>query len=290
MRSEPRSPVERLKDTVSKMCLYTGSPLGSESMSPQPSPKKRPSLPDVGDFAREKVETVVVKKLDLESRTEAQGQETSTDSDTLHNGTKTCRTAMHCLKKNNVGVDENDVKTEGLDSRTQSVRTSLSGETVKTTDNQFPLRQPELDSNRANSDTKIILLKPAAEVAQHLKIAAETEDVDGPSPPSCIQTAVSHHDQDCHTNPTRPLPVWTSKSSFTQCCITVTGWEGEDVSSCSPNIADSPLASADPPVQTCKESFHEGNSQYLNAPQQQKLGPVSSNLQQVNSFELEEVC
>ncbi|KAF3690058.1 Protein TESPA1 Thymocyte-expressed positive selection-associated protein 1 [Channa argus] len=47
VRSEPRSPVERLKDTVSKMCLYTGSPRGSDSSSPQTSPRKRASLPDV---------------------------------------------------------------------------------------------------------------------------------------------------------------------------------------------------------------------------------------------------
>ncbi|XP_069390915.1 protein TESPA1 isoform X2 [Paralichthys olivaceus] len=50
IRSEPRSPVERLKDTVSKMCLYTGSPRGSDSTSPQPSPRKRSSLPDVVDM------------------------------------------------------------------------------------------------------------------------------------------------------------------------------------------------------------------------------------------------
>ncbi|KAI4902109.1 hypothetical protein NFI96_013191, partial [Prochilodus magdalenae] len=46
IRSEPRSPVERLKDTVSKMCLYTGS-RGSDSASPSSSPRKRNSLPDV---------------------------------------------------------------------------------------------------------------------------------------------------------------------------------------------------------------------------------------------------
>ncbi|XP_007253433.3 protein ITPRID2 [Astyanax mexicanus] len=46
IRSEPRSPVERLKDTVSKMCLYTGS-RGSDSTSPNNSPRKRNSLPDV---------------------------------------------------------------------------------------------------------------------------------------------------------------------------------------------------------------------------------------------------
>lgn len=46
IRNEPRSPVERLKDTVSKMCLYTGS-RGSDSVSPNSSPRKRNSLPDV---------------------------------------------------------------------------------------------------------------------------------------------------------------------------------------------------------------------------------------------------
>lgn len=42
VRSEPRSPVERLKDTISKMCLYTGS-RGSDSTPPNNSPRKRKS-------------------------------------------------------------------------------------------------------------------------------------------------------------------------------------------------------------------------------------------------------
>ncbi|KAG7244811.1 hypothetical protein INR49_029830 [Caranx melampygus] len=65
VRSEPRSPVERLKDTVSKMCLYTGSPRGSDSTSPQPSPRKRSSLPDVVDIVLVKVKTAASKKLEL---------------------------------------------------------------------------------------------------------------------------------------------------------------------------------------------------------------------------------
>ncbi|KAF5905659.1 protein TESPA1 isoform X1, partial [Clarias magur] len=47
IRTEPRSPVERLKDTVSKMCLYTR---GSDSTSPHYSPRKRNSLPDVAEM------------------------------------------------------------------------------------------------------------------------------------------------------------------------------------------------------------------------------------------------
>lgn len=46
VRSEPRSPVERLKDTVSKMCLYAGSRT-SESTSPHSSPRKRASVPEI---------------------------------------------------------------------------------------------------------------------------------------------------------------------------------------------------------------------------------------------------
>ncbi|XP_015199682.1 protein TESPA1 [Lepisosteus oculatus] len=51
VRSEPRSPVDRLKDTVSKMCLYTGSrDLASPGPSPRASPRKRSSLPNVVEF------------------------------------------------------------------------------------------------------------------------------------------------------------------------------------------------------------------------------------------------
>nr|XP_023651189.1 protein TESPA1 isoform X1 [Paramormyrops kingsleyae]XP_023651190.1 protein TESPA1 isoform X1 [Paramormyrops kingsleyae]XP_023651191.1 protein TESPA1 isoform X1 [Paramormyrops kingsleyae]XP_023651192.1 protein TESPA1 isoform X1 [Paramormyrops kingsleyae]XP_023651193.1 protein TESPA1 isoform X1 [Paramormyrops kingsleyae] len=51
-RSEPKSPVERLKDTVSKMCLYTGSSLRSPEAT---SVCKRPSLPDVIEAVLERV-------------------------------------------------------------------------------------------------------------------------------------------------------------------------------------------------------------------------------------------
>ncbi|XP_076123561.1 uncharacterized protein tespa1 isoform X1 [Alosa pseudoharengus] len=46
VRSEPRSPVERLKDTVSKMCLFAGSRT-SDSTSPHNSPRKRGSIPEI---------------------------------------------------------------------------------------------------------------------------------------------------------------------------------------------------------------------------------------------------
>ncbi|XP_054640855.1 protein TESPA1 isoform X3 [Dunckerocampus dactyliophorus] len=62
VHSEPRSPADRLKDTVSKMCLYTGSPRGSDSTSPLPSPR-RSSLPV--DLFPDPIQTEANKRLEL---------------------------------------------------------------------------------------------------------------------------------------------------------------------------------------------------------------------------------
>ncbi|XP_021464801.2 uncharacterized protein LOC110527686 [Oncorhynchus mykiss] len=74
--SEPRSPVERFKDTVSKMCLYTSSggstQLGSDSACHGPgfssgpgsglSPKKRSSLPDLVGLVLENAKAEAVSR------------------------------------------------------------------------------------------------------------------------------------------------------------------------------------------------------------------------------------
>jgi len=49
-RSEPRSPVARLKETVARMCLYTG---GARRASERDSERKRHSLPEVVDIVLE---------------------------------------------------------------------------------------------------------------------------------------------------------------------------------------------------------------------------------------------
>nr|XP_046239213.1 protein ITPRID2 isoform X2 [Scatophagus argus] len=334
VRSEPRSPVERLKDTVSKMCLYTGSPRGSDSTSPQPSPKKRSSLPDVVDIVLDNVKTGVSKKLDLgdynrrnsavcvrlvtggdkscDGGKEERPEQTTMDTETLHNVIKVCHREMLGSKQtDDVDADENSIKAVGLDSRTHSVRTSLassvSGETVIEADHQFLSCQPELSSCSTQSDTAH--LKPVAKVTFDLicprivesvhqtpfcthspktytAVCCETVPSDRPSPGSQMQTAASEPDENSHTGATRSLPVMASTGSFAQCYITVTGWEEQDVSSCSLNTPDSSHTST---VQTSEESFNEGKSQYLNPLANQNLGQVSNNLQQVNSFELEEV-
>lgn len=356
VRSEPRSPVERLKDTVSKMCLYTGSPRGSDSTSPQPSPRKRSSLPDVVDIVLDKVKTGVTKRLDLgeynrsnsavdvrlvmdddkscNSGKVEQTQKTVANADTLQNGDKMSHEEMQGSKQtDNVDAVENSATPADLDSRAHSVRTSvassLSGETVIEIDHQFLSCQPELDSSSTQSGTRTAHLKPVAKVTYDLicpqivesahqapfcvhspktdtsaPICSETQRIDRSCPGSHEphkQTAISEPDQYSHTGDVassgeagqlgapRSLPVLASDSSYTQCCITVTGWEGDDVSSCSLNAPDSSHTSTVPPVQTCEESFNEGKSLYLNLLTHQGPGLLSSNLQQVNSFELEEV-
>ncbi|KAM9361312.1 uncharacterized protein tespa1 [Symphorus nematophorus] len=317
VRSEPRSPVERLKDTVSKMCLYTGSPRGSDSTSPQASPSKRSSLPDVVDIVWEKVKTGVNKKLDLgeynrsnsvvdvrqvtdgDKSCDSGKEKAMVDKDTLQNVNKVCQKETQGSKQT-----DNDP-----DSRTHSVRasvaSSLSGETVIETDHQFPLCQPEPESCSSQSDTRTAHVKPVAKVTYDLicpqivesihqapfspktntPICSETKCTDRSFPGPHLQT-ISEPEKDSHIGASTSLPVLAPDGSFTQCCITVTGWEREDISSCSPNAPDSSHTSATPPVQTCEESFNEEKSRYLNPPTHQALG---HNLQQVNSFELEEV-
>lgn len=249
VRSEPRSPVERLKDTVSKMCLYTGSPRGSDSTSPQPSPKKRPSLPDVVDVVLEKVKTRVTKKLELEGKS---GTDPAVDKEL----------------KDGEHVDELD---SGSQNVWASVSSSLSGETVIEADQVI---RPELDARTAElsrvAEITHDLICPQVsgsgcressctgtqKTSTFLPARSGTEHTDRSQPSPSVQAAVPEPDEDSHT--TRSLPI----SSPSQCSITVSGWDGDDAP----------------------------NSSHLGLPAtHQGLSPVTVNLQQANSFELEEV-
>lgn len=248
IRSEPRSPVERLKDTVSKMCLYTGSPRGSESTSPQSSPKKRCSLSDVGDFAREKVQPGVVKNLRLgESiRNNSTADVRSVASDNLHIGSKTC-----CIKNKNAVVDGNYSRAVSVDNKTQGSRTSLSLETADRADTGTPVAT-------AAPEDALCCCRPKPNTASHI----------------CCEAGHGH------------APVQISR---TTCCMTVTGWVGEDIKSCSPYAGGSHHASTVPASKTGEESLHERDIRYLTPLIHQSQDSISSNLKHVNSFELEEV-
>ncbi|XP_022603999.1 protein TESPA1-like isoform X1 [Seriola dumerili] len=347
VRSEPRSPVERLKDTVSKMCLYTGSPRGSDSTSPQPSPRKRSSLPDVVDIVLVKAKTGASKKLELGEYTrsnsavdvrlvtdddkscnrwrEEQTQQTVVDTDILQNGNKICHNDMHSSKQtDNDDADKNSVRPTDTDSRTHSLRTSLastlSGDTVIETDHHFLSCQAEQISYSTQSDTRRAELKPVAKVtydricpqivesvhqapfcSQHTHspkantlplICSETESPGSHKPR--VQSPISGPDvafsgEARLADTSGPLPVLASNANHTHYCITVTGWEGDDASSCSLNTPDSSHTSTVPPVQTCEEYLNRGKSQYLNPLTHRGLGDFSSNVKQANSFDLEEL-
>ncbi|KAI4827677.1 hypothetical protein KUCAC02_031056 [Chaenocephalus aceratus] len=324
IRSEVRSPVERLKDTVSKMCLYTGSPRGSDSTSPQPSPRKRASLPDVVGIVLEKHKSGATKKLDLgdydrsnldvrlfmdgdtscDSGKDALTQQSMEDEDILHNGNATCHKMQGCKQTDNVDADENSVRAADLDSRTHSVTSlasSVSGETVIET---------ELDSCASQGETGTADLKPVAKMTYDLICPQIVESVHQ-APFCCHQTIIpktntcissekvsidGSHEPDIQISIPEPdtkqtrapgsLPVLAPYGDPTQCCITVTGWEGGGVSPHSSNAIDAGHASTVMPLQKCEESFIKGRSRYLT---RHILGHDSKPLQQVNSFELEEV-
>ncbi|XP_054473819.1 protein ITPRID2 [Anoplopoma fimbria] len=325
VRSEPRSPVERLKDTVSKMCLYTGSPRGSDSTSPQPSPRKTPSLPDVVDIVLESVKTGASKKLDLgvkdksksavdvrmvtigekscDGGKEEQTQQTVADKDNLQNGnTVRIEEIQGSKQTDNVDPNKNRVKPGDLYGRTHSEGTSLasslSGETVTETDHQFISTQ---------SDTRTADPKPVAKV---------TYDLICPQIVESVHQALfcCHHTRSAKTNTLPPISSETgnrdrscpgSHKHDAQTTISESDAGQLDASRSLPGLASNSSSaqccitvtgwerdddsSTVPPVQACEESFNGGKSRYLNPKTHQVLRHDSNNLQPVNSFELEEV-
>lgn len=280
VRSEPRSPVERLKDTVSKMCLYTGSPRGSDSTSPQPSPKKRPSLPDVVDVVLEKVKTRVTKKLELEGKT---GTDPGVDMKLMASHGANTETG-----KSGERVDELD---SGSRTVWASVSSSLSGETVIEADQLF---KPELDARTAEpsrvDEITHDLICPQVSGSRHsessctgnpkpsasLPARSGTEHTDRSELSPCVQAAVPEPDEDSHT--TGSLPV----SSPSQCSITVRGGDGDGAPPS--NAPDSGYLGL-----PLRGSCEGGQSLLPNPAMHQGLSPVTVNLQQASSFELEEV-
>lgn len=181
VRSEPRSPVERLKDTVNKMCLYTGSPRCSDSTSPHPSPRKGSSLTDVVDVVI-KTKTETAKKLDMGEHADSKVDFRSitdcglmdvaiTDPDVHQREINNHKGMFHGKQTDNVEIGENCVQQTDFDDSPHSVRTSLdsslSGETVITED-LLPSRQLKKDSCSTESNTRTAEINPAARVTYDL--------------------------------------------------------------------------------------------------------------------------
>ncbi|KAG7493539.1 TESPA1 [Solea senegalensis] len=315
IRSEPRSPVERLKDTVSKMCLYTGSPRGSDSTSPQPSPRKRSSLPDVVDLLLVKAKTGGGKKLDFEEyKRSSVSQLGSNDGKSCNRGEEEithpnmedtgnlqhANKGMHS-SKHSADAAENIIHRTHNESRT-SVDSSVSGETViQPSDHFFSCH----DTNSPQSDTRTTAeIKPVARVTHDLICPQIAEKVHQASfctqhtdtDTSCasknkphIQVPISCSGDITSTAESRSLPVLAQSGTYTHYCITVTGWEGDNTSASLLNTRDSSNTLSLPPVHAGEEPLNEGKTSYLTPVTPQGLGFLSNNLQQVNSFELEEV-
>ncbi|XP_074532389.1 protein TESPA1 [Halichoeres trimaculatus] len=328
IRSEPRSPVERLKDTVSKMCLYTGSPRGSDSTSPQPSPRKRSSLPDVMEVVLDQVKSGVTKKLDLGecSRSDStvdvqrvkgadeacceekeQMQHTAVDRKTLDHENKCCQ-EMQGSKE----TDINSIKAADLVRRTQCDRTSLasslSGETVIETDHQIL-------SCSAQSDTNTAHLGPVSKVAYDLicpeivenvhqapfsthslkrntvpPVCPKTESKDRPRPGS--KEAIAEHAEESG-DVVRTLDACKS--------LPISAFDGSQTKCCI-TVTGWEEEDADSCPSNAAESCHILAVQPVQTCRetfikeksqylkpQQGHGLVTSTLPQVNSFELEEV-
>lgn len=347
LRSEPRSPVERLKDTVSKMCLYTGSPRGSDSTSPQASPRKRASLPDVvgavlkaksgasknlelGEYSRSNSDVDVRLLADGDTACNGVKKEqtqTVVVTDILQNGS--CQMDMKSNKQmSNVDAYDINVTPGDSESRTHSIRTSLasslSGETVIET-------QLQLESCFTQRDSRTAELKPAAKITYDLICPQIFESVlkapfccqhthslkTNTLPPMCsdtggtetspwshtcnIQNPVSEPAEDSETaavassqeatqvDPFTLLYVPVVSGPHTHYCITVTGAREDQFPPCSLKTPDSRPSSMVPPVQTCEEPFNDGTGCYLKPLTNRSLLHFSTSLQQVNSFELEEV-
>ncbi|XP_007548896.1 sperm-specific antigen 2 [Poecilia formosa] len=314
VRSEPRSPVERLKDTVNKMCLYTGSPRGSDSTSPQPSPRKRSSLPDVVDVML-KFKTGSAKKLDLGEHDRCGSCEDFrllSDGGDIAQVKQTVEDTDICKEEtpNNEEADNADNVRQEYCERT-SLESSLSRETVIETETLLATNRSELDSCLTQRDTRTpaakvsydLICPPIVERVHQASFCCQnqnrflhisgTESRDRLSSP--VQTPTSEPNEDLHSESNRkslqvdgsgsPL-VLEPRDSNAHCCITVTGFEDEDASSSSMNSCHaSPGLSKRTPAELC----NEGEGQYLNPLTHPGLGKFSSNRQQVNSFELEEV-
>ncbi|CAG5979446.1 unnamed protein product [Menidia menidia] len=245
IRSEPRSPVERLKDTVNKMCLYTGSPRGSDSTSPQASPRKRSSLPDVVDIVL-KVNTGPKKKLDLGGHARSnsdvdvrliaggeqmeQTQQTGASSDVHRSGDKAGQRKLKDEKQSDSGcIGEPSARGTNLDGNSvrTSLTSSLSGDTV--VDTEDPLRSHQLESapRSTQRDTKTAEPNPVAMVTYD-RICPQIVESVHQAPFFCLNKHDTNSSEICSVAESIEKSCFASQKQCTQ--ILISGPK-EDVSS-----------------------------------------------------------
>ncbi|XP_028302853.1 uncharacterized protein tespa1 isoform X2 [Gouania willdenowi] len=286
-RHEPRSPVERLKDTVNKMCLYT-SPRVSESTSPQPSPRKECCSPEVVDFPLAfRPEAEKKRNLgELYLNISAGDVELAEDSHLSDIQTKKWMMQDSIIAGHQV-ISENLVRQSNLDNMVESVRTfgNFSSEkNLMSTEQYFSSRTAELKPvTKVASD--LFFSQRASICCQNTHILSGIPSEAGSKDTSCPACPFQHNGDECRTEgaPTREAAlVDSSELSFDLqrynsrdplCTITVSDWEGDSMNA----------------SQRCEVELLEVEGQYLLPLAHQDQGHVSKSMQQVPSFEMEEV-
>uniref|UniRef100_A0A8C6T7F3 ITPR-interacting domain-containing protein n=1 Tax=Neogobius melanostomus TaxID=47308 RepID=A0A8C6T7F3_9GOBI len=288
IRSDPRSPVDKLKDTVSKMCLYTGS--NRESDSPLPSPSNNVGFPEIVDIVLEKPRHV--KKLNIgqgdlnavmdvctddqgyfninttEHLTSAAGEEANqtgnTNNELAHNeeadiiqteecNNETCRTYISSL----LPEPESSVCAGGPKPLVKASFEHICPQIVECV-HQAPFDfqyEHSKTGDVESAGTEIVRDTLCLKSLQAKRPVSSSSESTGP--------AVNQDDT------SQPRPSSVVNSTQICCCITVK------------TKGDSIIV---PPTKMCKKTEHDTHNQCLSP---EPL--ISRNLQQVNSFELEEM-
>lgn len=322
VRNEPRSPVERLKDTVSKMCLYSGT-RGSESGSPSCSPRKRNSLPDVvnvlmgnvreegsqdhigGKSIQDQEEAQRIKDVVVPMLTEMKPSEKVSEHERISNAHRkriqrwsqsgqreSLRAKTGLFRFEQVSVESKshiDGDKEISDSLMHSILKDSNG--AKTYDALAPQGEEfatQVPCRLPQMDSVASLDTPTAtQIHQEfsLRTFAWNQEM---QPQICLLPGSLTTDE---FSADLPLNLQTSQNDLvtqqSTCQITVTGWED-----------DVPVFYKDSTEEPSQPMYSEKTASMLpsSSVNQKFLSPVKSSSQindvpkQANSFELEEVC
>ncbi|XP_043098380.1 protein TESPA1 isoform X2 [Puntigrus tetrazona] len=262
VRSEPRSPVERLKDTISKMCLYTGS-RGSDSTSPSNSPRKRNcSLSGVVERSAEDDDQELCLQMEVDDLDWFIDSKTEPEEEAY--GEKTERTAS---------TEHIPYQSKTTNENVPNLRQALaegSPSLEPKTDTDVKSKGCTLCSVLSNSSG--VTVEPVPIIAHDI-ICPQVVEYVNKAPYRCIHT----NSTDIKNSPlahrmtnkpsVRQSNATNSPKSDQLCQITITGWEDETT-----------LSSRD-----TQEQSSSNIKRFLSPIKPLKLG------KQGNSFELEEV-
>ncbi|KAK3574164.1 hypothetical protein QTP86_003454 [Hemibagrus guttatus] len=323
VRTEPRSPVERLKDTVSKMCLYTR---GSDSTSPNCSPRKRNSLPDV-------VEIVVGNVRPEGTHDQSKGmliqdEKALQHAEKMSDPEKTSSAHKQRIKRWSQSGQREGPRAKGslfkLDQASLELRhtqnsqdTDLDGDSSNST----LLLDSSKDPADTNAPTPIITFDTvSAHVVEHVHKApygrpethiASEMDLSTPGPihrPESCPRAIEHKPSitDTQSSPVQnkdelkvegpvtskisqsdPVSLHPSITQESPCQIMVTGWE-DDGSILHRDSFEGDTHFMYPGSTAHMHSFQSEQQKFL-SPSNPSASEINFHLKPANSFELEEM-